>query len=422
MKRLDDFISELRKFLNHLFLSYDKVWRSRRRKLDSKHMFSAILAQVLNKDVSNSRLICHHLDFLTEGKFNKFSASSFSKARHRFPFEAFVDLCQWLYSYHQIPQTQRWFGYSVFAVDSMKFEVPKELEKSGFDSMNDCDSYYPQAMLTAMYDLQLGMVYDSILTQHGDERANAIQLFSGLPESSLVLGDSGFPSFNFLYEAEKSGIKLLLRIRESSASEELKEFIESDSDDEILLITPSLPSERKALRHGHVPCPIEVRVVKYVVKGQLFIVITTMTDEELSKKDIMQLYWTRWDIEEHFKLSKVGLKLRDFKAKHIDGVLQEVWASQAISILCRCLSICLKTRRDKAPDRIDHSLLGVVKIMRSTLLSWIFCKSSKVLSLTEKIEAALIKTLVKYRPGRHYKRWARGRLMAWSLKAEGVSC
>jgi hypothetical protein len=77
-----------------------------------------------------------------------FSASSFSKARRRFPFEFFVDLCQWIYKFHELPEGKRWFGYSFFALDSTKFTVPKELEGDGFDSMNDCDSYYPQAMLT----------------------------------------------------------------------------------------------------------------------------------------------------------------------------------------------------------------------------------------------------------------------------------
>lgn len=422
MKDLSLFISELRQHLNRLFAAYDKVWLSRRRKLDSKHMFSAIFAQVLGKDSTNARLIAGHIETLAETAFSDFSASSFSKARRRFPFEFFVDLCQWIYKFHEVPEAKKWFGYSFFALDSTKFTVPKELEGDGFDSMNDCDSYYPQAMLTAMFDLQLGMIYDSIVSQHNDERANAIQLFPGLPKNSVVICDRGFPSFDLMYEAEKAGVKLLMRIGKDMAPEELADFIESDRDEEVIVLTPSLPSERKALRHGHNPIPIEVRAIKYLIKDSLFIVITTMMDSEVSKEDLARLYWTRWDIEEQFKLSKIGLKLEDFKAKHIHGVLQEVWATQALTAICRSLAICTKGPKEKRNIQKDHSTLGIAKLLKPSLLRMLFCSKHALIALTERLRKGLERTLVKNRPGRTFERKSKGRLCRWSANADGVSC
>lgn len=422
MKDLKLFINELRQHLNKLFVAYDKVWLSRRRKLDSKHMFSAIFAQVLGKDSSNARLISGHIESLAETAFSDFSASSFSKARRRFPFEFFVDLCQWIYRFHELPESKKWFGYNVFALDSTKFTVPKELEDDGFDSMNDCESYFPQAMLTALFDLQLGMIYDSVVSQHSDERANAIHLFSGIPEHSVVICDRGFPSFELMYEAEKSDIKLIMRIGKDMAPEELAEFIESDSDEEVIVVTPSLPTERKALRRGYTPAPVEVRAIKYRVKDSLFIIITTLTDSEMSKEDLARLYWARWDIEEQFKLSKIGLKLEDFKAKHINGVLQEVWATQALTAICRSLAICAKGTKDKKIIQKNHSTLGIAKILKPLLLRMMFCSKATLLALTDRIGKGLERTLVKTRPGRTFERKSKGRLCRWSTYAEGVSC
>jgi hypothetical protein len=385
-------------------------------------MFSAIFAQVLGKDSSNARLISGHIESLAETAFSDFSASSFSKARRRFPFEFFVDLCQWIYRFHELPESKKWFGYNVFALDSTKFTVPKELEDDGFDSMNDCESYFPQAMLTALFDLQLGMIYDSVVSQHSDERANAIHLFSGIPEHSVVICDRGFPSFELMYEAEKSDIKLIMRIGKDMAPEELAEFIESDSDEEVIVVTPSSPTERKVLRRGYTPTPVEIRAIKYRVKDSLFIIITTLTDSEISKEDLARLYWARWDIEEQFKLSKIGLKLEDFKAKHINGVLQEVWATQALTAICRSLAICAKGTKDKKIIQKNHSTLGIAKILKPLLLRMMFCSKATLLTLTDRIGKGLERTLVKTRPGRTFERKSKGRLCRWSTYAEGVSC
>lgn len=429
MRNVEIFLRDFRQYLNQLCASYDKVWVTRRRKFDSKLMISAIFAQVLNKDSTNYRLIFNHLEAELGSTSTEFSASSFSKARRRFPAEFFVDLSQWIAKYFEIPTAKKWFGYSIFAVDSTKITLPKELEgviedegPQEFDSMHDTDCYYPLGMLTAFYDLQRGMIYDSIFSQHGDERLNAVQLLSGLPNRSLLIGDQGFPSFNFFYEAEKRKVKILMRIPPSQAPEELQDFIEGDLNIATIRLTPSIPNERKALRHGYCPRPVEVRAIKYTIKSSTFILVTTLLDEELTLSDIAGLYHSRWDIEEAFKLSKCGIKLEDFKSKHIDGVLQEIWASQVLSLLGSALSICNIGPKTKMKNRWQTSILGVVKILRNSLIKIIAGREDILGGLISSICRGLRKTKVRVRENRSYPRQSNKRLTPWSLYAEGVSC
>jgi Transposase DDE domain len=429
MKFVDVFLRDFRQFLNKLCETYDKVWVVRLRKFNTKLMLSAIFAQILNKDATNYRLIFNHLEMALGLPSIEFSASSFSKARRRFPAEFFVDVSQWIVSYFKISSADRWFGYSIFAIDSSKIDLPKELEgeleedgPQDFDSMNDCDSYYPKGMYTVVYDLQRAMIYDSVFSQHADERLNACLLLDGLPNMSLLIADQGFPSFELLYQAQKKKIKVLFRIPKTQAPEELLEFAESDSRDEIIHITPSIPSERKSLKQGLCPTPLEVRAVKYEVGTTDFLVITTLLDEEISSTDIANLYHARWDIEEAFKLTKCGLKLENFKSKHIDGVLQELWASQVISVLSSAISMACSGSRTKIPGRVEPSKLGIIKILRCSLLK-VIVGCEKFLDFTiESICRGLEKTKTRVRGNRSYDRGAKIGLTPWSLYAEGVSC
>ncbi len=422
MKTLGELIADLRAYLKKSFSVYDKIWIDRQRKLSTEVMFSSIFSHVLAKDSTNSKLMFSSLQSFCDLSVPEFSASTFSKGRKRFPFEFFVDLCQWLYKVSVPHVDMRWFGYSIFAIDSMKFSVPKELEDEGFDSMNDCETYYPQAMLTAAYDLQVGMIYDSIVSQHADERANAYQLFESLPDNSLVVCDRGFPSFEFFYNAQERGIKLLMRMSTANAPEELQEFIDSGAMDEIITLTPSAATESKSLRRGFIPIPVEVRAIRYQINNSEFIVVTTAMEDEITYKDIANLYHARWGIEEEFKLNKVGLQLENFKAKHLQGVLQEVWATQAISCLSRAIAISSSGINNKTPDRKQHSMLGIVKLLKSWFFQLLTNVEIKFQWAIGHFKTGISKTFAKVREGRTYKRRSRRKPSRWTSGTESVSC
>jgi hypothetical protein len=334
------------------------------------------------------------------------------------PFELFSDVSQWVYKFHQIPQDQKWLGLNVFAIDGTRINLPKELEAEGFDCSGDDESEFPQAHATVVFDLQKGMIYDSILSQHIDERVSASLLMKGLPDNSLLICDRGFTGFDLLYDAESEGVDLLIRMPESSAPEGLQEFIDSDNDDEIITMTQSIDVERKLLRRGYRLRPITVRAIKYYIGETRFVAITTLLDEEISKNTLSSMYWCRWDIEECFKIKKEKLKLESFRSKHLLGILQEYWAMQLLYNLGRVCAICIEGTKTKLEDRVEISLFGVLKLLRVHLINMIYCGKSVLRSRIERVERALRKVRHKFRGGRHYPRYLR----TCSSYAKGVSC
>ncbi len=404
MRNMTDFISELRCTLKRNFAVYDAVWISRMRKFDSELMFYAITALCLDRTSTNLRLLYDHLQAAEVLSSKKFSASAFSKARCRLPFELFVDLSQWVYSFHSIPTDQKWLGMNVFALDGTILDLPHELEKDGFECFNDDESDSPQALASVLYDLQKGMVYDAIFSQHYDERANAKILLKSLPEDSLLICDRGYNSFDFFYDAENEGVKVLLRMPEAQAPVELRSFIKSDEVDSLVTMTLSKPSERKLIRRGYTPRPITVRAIKYYIDGQRYVAVTSLLTDEIPASILASLYWCRWDIEECFKLVKEKLGLENFRSKHIQGILQEFWAIQFLQNCARAISICASNFKSKLKDRVEISMFGICKLLKTHFMKLLNESRDDLVDRIERIEEALTKITYRFRGGRSYPR------------------
>lgn len=168
-------------------------------------MFTAILYMPAQKS-SNLKSLANLIALNEKHSNVEFSASSFCEARKKFPPYLFVNLSQWVYSYveHKLKKG-KWFARSMFAIDSTSLTLPRELADVGFGH-EETGEFYPLATLTVLYDVRLGMIYDSIISQHRSERLNATHLFKGVPEGSIVIGDRGFFSFELLHEPALPGL------------------------------------------------------------------------------------------------------------------------------------------------------------------------------------------------------------------------
>lgn len=62
-----------------------------------------------------------------------------------------------------------WRGHRVFGVDGSKVNVPYELLSEGFKAPNK-HQYYPQGLMSTLYHLGSGLIYDGILSAEKGER------------------------------------------------------------------------------------------------------------------------------------------------------------------------------------------------------------------------------------------------------------
>ena len=203
MQTIATFIEDFEKELNNQSLSFNRTWVKRKRLLDSKTMFIAIFHIMLQRS-TNLKSLSSLLAISEQFSKLPFSASSFYEARKRFSLYLFVDISQWLYRYVNDKLSEgKWFGRSIFAIESTALRVPRELISEGFGH-EETGAFYPLATVTVLYDLRLGMIYDSIISQHKSERLNAMQLFKGVPEGGLVIGDRGFLASSYFMKHRKT--------------------------------------------------------------------------------------------------------------------------------------------------------------------------------------------------------------------------
>lgn len=419
MQSISAFIEDFRDELNRQSLACDSERARQAKKLDAKTMFIAIVQMIAQRN-GNFQSLSNTMNIIgTELDFS-FAASSFCDARKPYSPYIFVDLSQWIYDYlaTKLKKT-KWFGRPIFAIDSTTLRLPRELMNEGFGHENS-NSFHPLAMLTVLYDLRLGMVYDSIVSQHKSERINASHLFQGVPEGSLVIGDRGFFSFELLHEARKNKFDILFRIAAASAPEEIREFANSEKKEDIITVTPSIPTERKLTNRGYTGEPLEVRVLKQTIGKTPYLLVTTLLDRSIKKHDFFGLYHSRWDIEEFFKLIKSELKLESFKTKHTNGVLQEIFATLFLTNFSNALIGLERGAKNKHFRRKTTSVLAVVRMVRDCFVSLMIGAKRSIRRIDEALRSGITKCCTNFRAGRVYPRNHWSEPNPWTRYAKGI--
>ena len=145
---------------------------------------------------------CHRMQFPLPQK-QPISASSFSDARKKLDEDIFKVLNQRIIDAHDKltepgDQPYQWFNHRLFAVDGSKLNLPRELIDKGYRTPSE-DAYYPQGLLSCLYQLKSKIPYDFDLVSHGNERQCALAHLKTLTTDDVVVYDRGYFSYAMLY-------------------------------------------------------------------------------------------------------------------------------------------------------------------------------------------------------------------------------
>jgi hypothetical protein len=420
------FIEGFQKELNEQCSQYDKQWLVRKRVFNSELLLCSIISLALEGTGASYRLL--------KGLFRvqnqipglctlpAFAASSFSTARKKLSPFIFVDLSQWIYRFFINEfKGEKWFGRDIYALDAAKIIVPKALENEGFDDMGS-GSFYPMAMFSALFDVRLGLVYDSVLSQHADEQFAAESLISSMNEGAVVICDRGYFSYRFIQLLKEAKVDFIIRLSKASAPEEIREFFEEQNRDEIVSISPSLPSERKIIRQGRQVGPMDLRVVTDFRQHEPIVLLTSLFESEIKAKDIRESYKLRWDIEEHFKIFKGNFLGEKFRSRNLNGVLQEIFAATLILNIVQAMTLTEVGQKQKTVQRKFPSPSLVVGIIRKVLPILMRIPKSLLSSWLQIVKAQIHESMSSFRAKRSYERVSHRPIGRWAPKAEGVRC
>jgi hypothetical protein len=324
--------------------SYDQKWRLRHRVIDTLMLMLLIFRLVTSKNTQGYGTTiddlwdnCKKLNLALPQK-QSIVPSSFSVARQKLDETVFKDANQKILDAYATTTASRycWLGHRLFAVDGSRINLPRQLLFCGYSTPAK-NAHYPQGLLSCLYQLKSQLPFDFDLASHASERLCAMRHLEVLQPGDVVVYDRGYFSYPLLHRHITSGIHAIFRLQENSSTA-IKAFFASSETDKHILWEPS--STRRAEIRSLYPdleiVPLKLRLIKYEIAGTGFCLGTTLLDfQRYPLAQFMDVYHSRWGIEELYKVSKRIFNVEDFHGKTERGVKQELFAQFVLITLNR---------------------------------------------------------------------------------------
>ncbi len=434
----DDFISlweQVVDILHEVAAEYDNKWRVRTRVIGSMILMLVIFRLVTSKNSQSYGTTIDDLwdscDRLKIQLPQKSSVAPSSLCAARKKLDESIFLCanrRILAAYAQERSSYRWRGHRLFAVDGTKINLPRALVRCGYPTPNK-DAHYPQGLGSCLYELRSQLPFDFDLVSHADERRCAQKHLDTLKSNDVVVYDRGYYSYPLLHRHCTTGIHAIFRLQQSSSSV-IQKFFVSNETDVIVTISPS-PRTKTDIRKRHPDLdivPLKMRLLKYEISGSTLCLGTTCLGTTLIEpyqqyplQDFMDVYHSRWGIEELYKVSKQIFEIEDFHAKTERGVKQELFAHAVLVTMNRLFahrSDLQLNGEAQAPEQTDEgqSSEGSLKIQTNfkNCIHVLERNFEELLLLKDKVKAAVQRTFnsivrqyQKVRPNRSFPRISR---------------
>ncbi len=279
--------------------------------------------------------------------------SALTRARKKVPWTIFRDILQkavdLAYSLWPRDPAYLWHGMSAHACDGSKYDLPatEEMRKE-FDPQSGLQyegrGHYPQCLVTTVVDVFRRLcVARSVVSIHGSEREEAKALLPSIPPGGVLLYDRGYPSYELIaYLREHYDGYFLFRCPAQSTFAAVEAFVAGRKEEDYILLTPSnnylqglSPRQRRKAK------TIQLRIVRLVSPdGTVSVLLTNLYNKaEFPKEEIVDLYFRRWAVEEHYRSEKVVLEIERFHGKTPNSIRQELFAAAVMSVIARTLMV-----------------------------------------------------------------------------------
>jgi Domain of unknown function (DUF4338)/Transposase DDE domain len=346
-RSIDDSFVSLWEKVAHIFndvaADYDRKWRLRQRVIDTVMLMLLIFRLVCSKNTQSYGTTiddlwdnCKKLNLALPQK-NSIAPSSFCAARQKLDEAVFKCANQKiLATYAADASCYSWLGHRLFAVDGSKINLPRQLLACGYSTPAKT-AHYPQGLLSCLYQLKSQLPFDFDLASHANERLSAMRHLEVLQTDDVVVYDRGYFSYLMLHRHVQTGIHAIFRLQENGSSA-IKAFFASPETDSEITLEPS-PQKRAEIRAQYPDLdivPLKMRLLKYKIADSLFCLGTTLHDaHRYPLQEFIDVYHSRWGIEELYKVSKRIFIIEDFHSKTERGVKQEIFAHFVLITLNR---------------------------------------------------------------------------------------
>jgi hypothetical protein len=322
-------------------------------------------------------------------------------------------LVTWFYHYYQ-DKVKLWRGFVVQAVDgSSAYLLNKEEINDHFGTHANQHTSVPMARIMQIQDVLNDItIRGGIFPIIRSEQSIMASWVSDLYKDSLTLFDRGYPGYALMYLMinQESARHFVIRCK-LDFNKEVKAFVKSKSNSEIVILKPSGKAKATLLENGYVvnsKTTIKVRMVKIKLStGVTEVLLTNLYDEELYKvADFKYLYALRWKIETSFDKQKNQQQMEQFSGHRVICIEQDYGAC----LIVANLQSLIEKQCENYLEKINSRRELCYKINKN--VSWGSLKYNIVKlfleerprEILERLQVAFERNIEPIRPGRHNPR------------------
>lgn len=276
--------------------------------------------------------------FLKKLGKKKTSASSWSKARKKLNYTAFIELNEKAIVETVYENEHHRFGkFRLVAVDGTTVILPNEksiyAEFGVLETANQDPNYkgeYTCSKASVLYDVINHIGINATMGKcNASERDQLLNHLQYLDKNDLLVLDRGYPSYFLFAFLIKNSHEFVMRCSKNAFGA-VQRLVASRETDIIVTLKPSSKSE---IRKLGLPEEIKVRFVKVQKSdSRVYILATSLLDQQLYARDFFsEIYDLRWEIETFFDIIKNRLSLENFTGKTVESVYQDFFSTFLIT-------------------------------------------------------------------------------------------
>lgn len=340
----------------------------------------------------------------TKSEVKGYSEAAFCKARQKISPEAFKEIFETtVEEFYQSSKYKTFNGYRVCAIDGTDINLPNtnELLKQYGSEPYSNGATQVQALVSCLYDVLNHTILDASMNAYNyNERTAAIEHLNKLDtirtEKELIIMDRGYPSEQLLKALEDKQFKYLFRVNKDNFFREIRN---AKTDDEVLC------REINGVK-------IYFRLVMITLNnGTVEALITNLTDKDVTKETLAQLYHLRWNIETKYDDLKNKLQLENFSGVTQICIQQDFYSTLFLSNMLACMEFDCTEELDRINSsqhykheykiNTNHALF----VLRNTVVKMLITDSTRTQrKLLAKIEHDLFLCLSPIRNDRSFSR------------------
>jgi hypothetical protein len=305
----------------------------RNRVLTFKHLVVLLMTQL-------QRSVQREIDdFVTrisdpECSFTRVSKAAFSKARKKLKHGAFRELSDIVVAefYDSGPYRKDWRGYRVIAGDGTKAELPNSseiIEHFGTHSVRSDGKIISVASICELYDpinnLCLAGAVDGFKVSETELLWRMLRE-GQYGKGDLFVFDRYFFSTLLVLYFQRIGADFCFRIKANAKT--VKTLFKSGKKDGIfeLKLHSQFKEEARTLGIEGFTAKCRVSVIDLPNGEKEYLLSSFLDQKQVTLKDLKEVYFLRWSIEEHYKKLKHKVCLENFSGKSVESIYQDFYA------------------------------------------------------------------------------------------------